>query len=112
MKRLIAALGAAASAVILVGCATLKAGDVKVYQPTQLNQGQYETVARLWVETWRARAWVPTYSSPEEGIAALQDKAAGLGANGLINVACYADKGWFSFGGDSYLCYGKAIKVP
>jgi hypothetical protein len=112
MKRRIAALGAAASAAILFGCATLKAEDVKVYQPAQLVQGQYETVARLWVETWRARTWVPTYSSPEEGVAALQDKAAGLGANGLTHVACYADKGWFAFGGDSYLCYGKAIKVP
>jgi hypothetical protein len=112
MNRQIAVMSATASAVILVGCATLKAEDVKVYHPAQLNQGQYETVARLWVETWHARTWVPTYSSPEEGVASLQDKAGGLGANGLIDVACYADKGWFSFGGDSYFCYGKAIKVP
>jgi uncharacterized protein YbjQ (UPF0145 family) len=54
---------------------------------------------------------VPSYSSREDGIAALQDKAAALGANGLINVDCYGDKGLFSLGSDSFVCYGKAIKV-
>ncbi len=42
----------------------------------------------------------------------MRDKAAGLGANGLINVDCYGDKGFFSFGSESFVCYGKAIKVP
>jgi len=106
MNKTIAAMGMAALAAALSGCAT---GDVRVYDPAQLKQGEYETIARLWVETWRARFWVPTYSSREDGIVALQNKAAGLGANGLINVACYADPGWV--GGDSYLCYGKAIRV-
>jgi len=100
------------SAAILAGCAGLKAEDVKVYNPAQLKQGEYQTVKRLWVETWRTPFWVPSYSSPKDGIAALQDKAAGLGANGLINVDCYGDKGLFSFGSQSFTCYGKAIKVP
>jgi len=96
----------------LSGCAALKAGDVKVYTPAQLRQGEYETVKRLWAETWRPPFWVPSYSSPKDGIAALQDKAAALGANGLINVDCYGDKGLFSVGSESFVCYGKAIRVP
>jgi len=108
----IAAISVALSAAILAGCAALKAEDVKVYTPAQLKQGEYETVKRLWVETWRTPFWVPGYSSPKDGIAALQDKAAALGANGLINVDCYGDKGLFSFGSQSFTCYGKAIKVP
>ena len=111
MEKRIAAMSAAISAAVLVGCSTLKAEDVKVYTPAQLKQGEYETVARLWVETWRPRFRVPTYSSPKDGIEGLQDKAAALGANGLINVDCYGDKGLFSFGSDSFTCYGKAIKV-
>ena len=95
----------------LSACATTKTEDVKVYSPAQLKQGEYETVKRLWVETWRPPFWVPGYSSPKDGIAALQDKAAALGANGLINVDCYGDKGLFSFGSESFTCYGKAIKV-
>jgi len=91
-------------------CGAANAEEVRVYRPAQLKPGEYETVARLWVETWRARTWVPTYDSPEEGIDALRDKAAGLGANGLINVGCYGDRGLFS-GAESFLCYGKAIKV-
>jgi hypothetical protein len=112
MRKRIASLGLAAWASALFGCATLKAEDVKVYNPAQLRQGEYETVKRLWVETWRTPFWVPGYSSPEDGIAAMQDKAAALGANGLINVACYGDKGFFSFGSPSFVCYGNAIKVP
>jgi hypothetical protein len=112
MNKRITAISVALSATVLGGCATLKAEDVKVYTPAQLKQGEYETVARLWVETWRPRFWVPTYSSPGDGIEGLQDKAAALGANGLINVDCYGDKGFFSFGSDSFTCYGKAIKVP
>ena len=112
MDKGIAAISVALSAAILAGCAALKAEDVKVYTPAQLKQGEYQTVARLWVETWRPAFWVPSYSSPKDGIAAMQDKAAGLGANGLINVDCYGDRGLFSFGSESFICYGKAIRVP
>ena len=112
MRKGIASLCLTASTAALFGCATLKAQDVKVYNPAQLRQGEYESVARLWVETWRPPFWVPSYSSPEDGVAAMQDKAAGLGANGLINVACYGDRGFFSFGSQSFFCYGNAIKVP
>ena len=112
MDKRIAAISVAMSAAVFAGCAALKAEDVKVYAPAQLRQGEYETVERLWVETWRTPFRVPGYSSREDGIAAMRDKAAGLGANGLINVDCYGDKGLFSFGSESFFCDGKAIKVP
>ena len=107
VTRYIAAMAVA----VLAGCASIKAEDVVVYDAAQLKQGQYETVARLWVETWRARFWTPTYSSDEDPVAALQSKAASLGANGLITVACYGDKGFMSLWSESFNCYGKAIKV-
>jgi hypothetical protein len=112
MDKGIAAISVALSAAVFAGCASLKAEDVKVYRSAQLKQGEYETVKRLWVETWRTPFWVPSYSSSKDGIEALQDKAAALGANGLINVDCYGDKSFFSFGSESFACYGKAIKVP
>lgn len=97
---------------LVLGCATPGSDEVRLYRSAELGQGNYETVARLWVEAGRSAFWVPTYSSQEDGVAALRDKAAALGANGLINVACYSDPGLFSLGSPSFVCYGKAIKVP
>jgi hypothetical protein len=110
MKKRLAGLCAAVLAGALQSSGAA-GGEVAVYQPAQLKQSEYETVARVWVETWRARFWAPTYGTREDGVAALRDKAAALGANGLINVSCYADRGPFSLGSESFLCYGKAIKV-
>jgi hypothetical protein len=110
MSQRIALLAAVALASGLTACATTKSEDVKIYSPAQLRQGEYKTVARLWVDSWRTAFWVPTYSLRDNGIAALQDKARALGANGLINVACYGDTGWFG-GSEAFTCYGKAIEV-
>src|SRR5260370_8352300 len=112
MEKGSAGIGVAMLGAVLTGCAALKGEHVKVYTPAQLRQGEYEAVARLWVETWRPRFWVPGYSSPKDGIAALQDKAAALGANGLINVDCYGDGGLFSFGSQSLASYRKPTTVP
>lgn len=111
MGGTISRAAAAVLAAALAGCAGIEAKDVVVYGDAQLKQGRYETVARLWVETWRARFWTPAYTSSEDPVAALQSKAARLGANGLINVACYGDKGFMSLWWESFNCYGKAIKV-
>jgi hypothetical protein len=108
MKKPIASL---AVVLILSACATTKSDDVKIYSPAQLKQGDYEPVARIWVQSkMRTAFWVPTYSSRDDGIDALKNKAASLDANGLINVACYGDSGLFG-GSQAYTCYGKAIKV-
>jgi hypothetical protein len=90
-----------------------QATQVKVYEPDQLVQGQYEGVRYLWVDSWRTAFWLPGASSEAEGIAALQAEAARLGANGLINVSC-RDQGhfmWFLSREPSILCYGHAIRV-
>jgi hypothetical protein len=110
MSQRIASLAAVALTAVLSACATTKSEDVKIYSPAQLKQGEYDTVGRIWVESWRTAFWVPTYSSHDDGISALKDKAAGLDANGLINVDCYGDSGLFG-GSQAFTCYGKAIKV-
>jgi len=107
MCKLLASLAVAAA---LSACASTRPEDVRIYGPAELEQGKYEPVARIWVESWRTAFWVPGYSSRNDGIAALRDKAASLNANGLINVDCYGDSGLFG-GRDAYTCYGKAIKV-
>jgi len=125
MTKRIASLTAAVLTATLCACATtksegtksedvksedIKSEDVRVYSPAELKQGGYETVARVWVETWRTPFWVPSYSSRGDSVGALRDKAAALGANGLINVDCYGDSGMFG-GSQAFTCYGKAIKV-
>src|SRR6267378_122270 len=110
MSQRIASLAAVAFIAVLTACATTKSEDVKIYSPAQLKQGEYETVKRIWVESGRTALWVPTYSSRDDGIEALKDKAASLDANGLINVDCYGDSGLFG-GSQAFTCYGKAIRV-
>ena len=105
---------------VLSGCASApqrgverQAAEVKVYEPQQLAQGQYELVRYLWVDSWRTAFWLPSYSSEAEGIASLQAEAARLGANGLINVSC-RDQGrskWSRSREPTILCYGNAIRV-
>ena len=103
---------------LLSACASTPSGDaktgsddVKIYSPAELKQGDYQTVKRIWVESWRTALSVPSYSSRDDSIASLKDKAKSLDANGLINVDCYGDSGLFG-GSKAYTCYGKAIKVP
>ena len=109
MSKQTAAMIAIAS--VLSACATTtKSDDVKIYSPAQLRQGEYDPVARIWVNSWRTALWVPTYSSRDDGIAALRDKAASLDASGLTNVDCYGDSGLFG-GSQAFTCYGKAIRV-
>lgn len=110
MSKRIASVAAVVLTAVLSACATTKSDDVKIYSPAQLRQGEYETVDRIWVNSWRTALWVPTYSSRDDGIAALRDKAASLDANGLTNVDCYGDSGLFG-GSETFTCYGKAIKV-
>jgi hypothetical protein len=105
---------------VLCGCASAprsgaasQAAGVKVYEPEQLAQGQYELVRYLWVDSWRTAFRLQSYSSEAGGIAALQAEAERLGANGLINVSC-RDQGHFMRSRSrepAILCYGNAIRV-
>ena len=110
MSKRIGQLAAVVLTAFLSACATTKTEDVKIYSPAELKQNEYERVAWLWVDSGRTAFWVPTYSSRDDGIAALRDKAAALDANGLTNVDCYGDRGLFG-GSESFTCYGKAIRV-
>jgi hypothetical protein len=90
-----------------------QAAEVKVYEPEQLAQDQYELVRYLWVDSWRTAFWLPRASSEANGIASLQTEAARLGANGLINVSC-RDQGhylWSRSREPAILCYANAIRV-
>jgi len=110
----------AVAACIISGCASApqsrverQAGEVKVYQPDQLVPNQYKVVRYLWVDSWRAAFWLPSYSSESDGIASLQSAAEHLGANGLINVSCI-DQGrsiWPWRTEPSIVCNGTAINV-
>jgi len=110
----------AVAACVLSGCASnpqnggeSRATEVKIYEPAQLAQGQYELVRYLPVDSWRTAFLLPTYSSQAEGIASLQADATRLGANGLINVSCL-DQGssiWSWSREPSVLCYGNALRV-
>jgi uncharacterized protein YbjQ (UPF0145 family) len=86
---------------------------VKLYEFRNLPPGQYEVVRRLWVGSWRAAFWLPTYPSEAEAVAALQAEASRLGADGLINVACLDESRskWFSSSEPAVLCYGNAIRI-
>jgi hypothetical protein len=105
---------------VLSGCASApqsgverQAAEVKVYEPEQLVQGEYELVRYLWVDSWRTAFWLPRDSSDAEGIASLRAEAARLGANGLVNVSC-RDQGHFMWSWSrkpAILCYGNAIRV-
>ena len=103
----------------LSGCASApwngvgRGAEVKVYEPAQLSQDQYELVRRLWVDSSRTAFWLSTYSSEAKSVAALQAEAARLGANGLIDVSC-RDQGHFMRSRNrepAILCYGNAIRL-
>jgi len=112
----------AAAALLLPGCAvTPPAGQaavdpatITVYESAQLAQNRYDIVKRLPVESPQAKFSLPTYSTREEGIAALKADAARYGANGLMGVACY-DQGQFALFAAKkephLICYARAIRV-
>jgi len=84
------------------------AGQVKVFDATELPLHRYTVVKRIWTQTWRSAFWVSTYDGASDAIAALTSKAAGEGANGVINLHCLNDAGGW---GSGYFCYGLAIKL-
>lgn len=118
-----AAAWTAAAALLLPGCAmTPPAGQaasvdpatVKVYESAQLAQNRYRIVKRLPVESSQAKFSLPTYSTRDDGIAALKAEAARAGANGLMGVACY-DQGQFALfaakNEPSLICYARVIEL-
>jgi hypothetical protein len=118
-RSLLSALFAGATCTV-AGCATTAQGDVekraaevKVYKARELANYQYEVVSHIWVDSWRTAFWTPTYPSEEEAVASLRAEAARLGADGLVNVACFDAGGstWFRSDKPTLQCYGNAVRV-
>ncbi len=110
MKRSIFAAIAVSCVLGVVGGSALAAdaGGVKVFDATELPFDRYTVVKRIWAQTWHSAFWVSTYDDASDAIAALTSKAAGEGANGVINLHCLNDTGGW---GSGYFCYGLAIKL-
>jgi len=97
--------------VLCVAAGSARAADaapVRIFDATQLTLDRYTVVKRIWTQTWRSAFWVSTYDDASDAIAALTSKAAGEGANGVINLHCLNDAGGW---GSGYFCYGLAIKL-
>jgi hypothetical protein len=115
--RLSALAGAAAC--LLAGCAGMPQSDIKasgsevrIHDPATLPPQQYEVVERIWVGTWHAAFWLPTYPTEKEAIAAMQAEASRVGADGLVNVSCLdQDRPASSSNTPRILCYGNAIRL-
>jgi hypothetical protein len=90
-----------------------RASQLRIYTFGEIGMGKYETVARLWGDSWRSAIRVPTFPSQEQAISALRAEAARRGADGLLNVSC-RDQGraqWSSNTEPAFLCYGIAIRA-
>lgn len=81
---------------------------IRVFDATELPPSRYTVIERLWTGTWRSAFWVPGHDDAGAAIAELTNKAASLGANGMVNLHCLNDAGGW---GGGYYCYGLAIKL-
>lgn len=81
---------------------------VRVFDAGELPPNRYTLIERIWTSTWRAPFWFPSDEDAAAAAATLIDKAAQLGADGVVNLHCVNDtNAW----GDGYYCYGLAIKL-
>jgi hypothetical protein len=83
------------------------ASEVQVYGTTQLTPLQYTVVQHIWTDEWRSNVSIPTFGSADDGVQALKEKAAAVGATGLLHVMC-EDAAGYSNG--RLLCYADAIR--
>jgi hypothetical protein len=105
----------AAGCLLLGACATgnkqpaaaVPASEVQVYSTTQLVPTQYIIVEHIWTDSWRSNISLPTFRSADDGVQALKEKAADVGASGLLNVMCLDATGYSN---GRLLCYGDAIR--
>jgi hypothetical protein len=83
------------------------ASEVQVYSTTQLVPTQYQIVQHIYTDEWGSNISLPTFASADDGVNALKQKAANVGASGLLNVMCMDATGYSN---GQLLCYGDAIK--
>lgn len=84
------------------------AEKVNLYNTTQLTPNRYQMVQHIYTDNWHSNIQIPTFANVDEGVAALKEKAAAAGGNGLLNVMCLDARGYHD---GRLLCYGDAIKV-
>jgi hypothetical protein len=85
-------------------------GAVPIYDSTQIALDRYTVLKRLGVEDWESAFRIPGYKDLETAQTALVNEAGRLGADGVINVACF-DQTDRIFNPAGYFCYGNAIKL-
>jgi hypothetical protein len=76
---------------------------VRVFDAGELTADRYVVVERIWTGTLRTLFWLPSHDDAGAAVTALTDKARSLGADGVVNLHCLKDGG--------YYCYGLAIKL-
>ena len=90
-----------------------RAPELRQYTFSELNPGRYEVVSRPWGDAWRSAFWSPTFPTREQAVVALNNEAAALGADALLNVYCLDQGRWRGSSNTepAILCYGIAIRV-
>jgi hypothetical protein len=83
---------------------------VRVYDSTEIAYSRYTVIRRLGVEGPRSAFRIPGHRDLESARQALVNEAAGLGADGVINLACF-DQTDRIFRPAGYFCYGNAIRL-
>ena len=101
----------------LCACAPLKptvapsaAGAVPIYDSTQIAFDRYTVTKRLGIEDWESAFRIEGYRDLESAQAALVSEAGRLGADGVINLACF-DQTDRIYKPAGYFCYGNAIRL-
>jgi hypothetical protein len=84
-----------------------EAPQIRIYDAAELTLDRYTVVKRIWSGTWYASFMVPNHADAPSAIEALTAKAAGAGADGVVNLHCLSDADWDG----RYFCYGLAIKL-
>ncbi len=86
-----------------LGQPAAEAPPVRVFDAGELTPDRYTVIERIWTGTLRTLYWLPSHDDAGAAVAALTDKARTLGADGVVNLHCLKDGG--------YYCYGLAVKL-
>ena len=86
------------------------AGTVPVYDSTQISLSRYTVLKRLGVGDWRSAFGIGGHDDLAAAQNALVRQAAGLGADGIVNLVCF-DQTDRLFRRKGYYCYGNAIRL-
>ena len=82
---------------------------VPVYDATEVAFDRYTVISRLSMG-WSSAFWVPGHSTMGDARRALVAEAAGMGADGVVNLVCMSRTDGLLVS-SGYYCYGNAIKV-